>query len=403
MKILRFDSVGGASGDMILGVLIGLGIEPRQLNTALSGLLRGEHFKIIAAPFSDYGIHGTQASVEIDSSHSHAHRHGRNLKDITDIISPSQLPAAVKAMSMKVFNALAKAESNVHGISVEKIHFHEVGAVDSIVDIAGACLGLSLLNIDGISVSPLPSGQGTFTCQHGTYPLPPPAVVELLRNTPMVMTDEPYELVTPTGAALLSTWTNQIIPAGSRIVAAANSFGKRKLNSRPNLLRGVIYETSHSETSDSDQVIILETNLDDCPAELIGVLFDKLFAAGALDVWTTPIMMKKQRPGIMLSALCHETGKNALYDIIFAETTTFGIRESLWTRQCLPRRFDTVTTCYGDIKVKVGTRNGTEITASPEIADCIRQAHHANVPVKQVYYAAIAAWQNNNTRQQGSH
>lgn len=402
MRILRFDSVGGASGDMILGVLAGLGVAPETLNQALAGLIPDEHFKIVVSPHQDCGINGWQASVEIDESqhHGHAHHHSRNLQDITRIIEQSQLPESVRTMSSRVFTALAAAESKVHGVPPEKIHFHEVGAVDSIVDITGSCLGLEMLNIDGISVSPLPSGQGTFKCQHGTYPLPPPATVELLQNMPIVMTDEPYELVTPTGAALLASWPQRNIPAGSKIVAIANSFGKRKLNSRPNLLRGIIYESSSSADINTDQVVLLETNLDDCPSEFIGVVFDRLLSAGALDVWTTPVMMKKQRPGIVLSAICHEENKSSIYEVIFQETTTFGVRESLLSRQCLNRRFDTVNTRYGEVKIKVGSRNLEDITASPEIGDCIQLAKDSGVPVKNIYHAAIAAWQQKNSKKE---
>lgn len=403
MKIIRFDSVGGASGDMILGALIGLGADADVLNRELASLIPDEKFRIIAAPKESHGINGITARVEIDepphSHHGHDHHHdhgGRSFADIRQLIEKSGLTDTVKAMSIKVFAALAAAEGKIHNMTPDKVHFHEVGAVDSIVDITGCCLALEMLGVQGISVSPLPSGQGTFKCRHGIYPIPAPATVELMKNLKSVLTDEPYELVTPTGAALLSVWPHVEVPGGSRLADASNSFGHRELNARPNLLRAILFETAENSVTEhhdgTDAVMVLETNIDDCPAEFIGPIFDRLLSAGALDVWTTPVMMKKQRPGIMLSVICRSDCRKALYDIIFKETTTFGIREYPVTRQCLDRRFEQADTPYGKVKIKVGSRNGMDITCSPEIDDCIRLSKESGTAVRDVYLAAVKAF-----------
>jgi len=404
MKIIRFDSVGGASGDMILGTLIGLGADVNILNRELASLLPSEKFRITVSPKESCGINGITAIVEISETHSH-HSHdipdhsghdSRSFADIRHLLEQSNLTDTVKKMSISVFSALAAAEGKVHNVPADKVHFHEVGAVDSIVDITGCCLALEMLGIQGISVSPLPSGQGTFKCRHGIYPIPAPATVELMKNLQSVMTDEPYELVTPTGAALLSVWPHLDIPASSGIINAANSFGQRTLNSRPNLLRAILYETAGNampeQSGESDSAVVLETNIDDCPAEFIGPLFERLFRVGALDVWTTPILMKKQRPGTMLSVICKSDCREAIYDMIFRETTTFGIREYPVARQCLERRFEQVETPFGTVKIKVGSRHGRNITCSPEIDDCIRLSEKSGVAAREVYLAAIKAF-----------
>ncbi len=402
MKVIRFDSVGGASGDMILGALIGLGADVNILSRELASLLPDEKFRITIAPKESYGINGITAKVEIEelhSHHSHEHHHehdGRTFADIRQIIGKSRLTDTVKATSIRVFAALAAAEGKIHNMPSDKVHFHEVGAVDSIVDITGCCLALEMLGVQGISVSPLPSGQGTFKCRHGIYPIPAPATIELMKNLKSVLTDEPYELVTPTGAALLSVWPHVEVPDGSKLTDVANSFGHRKLDARPNLLRAILYEsagnTMPEHNDDTDSVIVLETNIDDCPAEFIGPLFERLLSAGALDVWTTPILMKKQRPGIMLSVICRNDCRKTIYDIIFQETTTFGIREYTAVRQCLERRFEQAQTSYGKVKIKVGSRNGRDITCSPEIDDCIRLSGESGVAVRDVYLAAVKAF-----------
>ncbi len=389
MRIINFNSVGGASGDMTLGALIGLGVDIDTLNKELSTLLPGEEFEIKTESVTSHGIGGIRATVDIRKE-SHHHRH---LNTIREIINSSALPAKVKTMSIGVFETLAEAEAKVHSTEPEKIHFHEVGAVDSIVDIAGCCLAIELLGAEKITVCPLPIGKGTFKCQHGVMPIPAPATVELLKGLEVIQTDEPFELVTPTGAALFSSWEKASGKVSGKIVASANSFGQRELNNRPNLLRAVMIDTSGKDEGcncdDEDSCIVLETNIDDCSPEFVGALFDKLFDCGALDVFTTSALMKKQRPGILLSVLCREGNKEVIQNLIFCETSSFGIRETRAKRKTLPRRIETVETEFGEVGVKIGVLNGRDITFSPEFDDCLKISNAKKIPVKDVYNAAL--------------
>lgn len=398
MKIIRFDSVGGASGDMILGALIGLGVSVEELNDELKSLIPDE-FLIKSRPWQSHGINnGIQVDVEIHEhhhhhedkhhhGHHHHHSHGRNFNDIKHLIEDSDLVSEVKAMSLKVFGALAEAEGKVHGKPANEVHFHEVGAVDSIVDIVGCCLAFNKLGAEAISVSPLPTGTGTFKCQHGTYPLPAPATLEMLklglRSAP---TDEPFELLTPTGAALLAVLPKADIGANALIVASSDSFGHRELNNRPNLLRASLYEISEIN-SEKCKLTVLETNIDDSSPEVIGYAFNKLLKAGALDVWTQPISMKKQRSGILLSVLCRQDLKDELLELILTETTSFGVREYHVTRHCMQFRFEEKETPYGKVRIKIASYKGKDLTRSPEFEDCAVLAEKYNVPLKEIMQA----------------
>lgn len=390
MKIIRFDSVGGASGDMILGALIGLGVEVDELNNELKSLIPDE-FLIKSKPWQSHGINnGIQVEVEIHEhhhhhhDHDHGHHHGRNFNDIKTLIEKSGLAAEVKTMSLKVFGALAEAEGKVHGKPAGEVHFHEVGAVDSIVDIVGCCLAFNKLGAEAISVSPLPTGTGTFKCQHGTYPLPAPATLEMLKlGLQSAPTDEPFELLTPTGAALLAVLPKAEVPTDSMILKSADSFGHRELNNRPNLLRASLYEHTGKHAG-KHKLIVMETNIDDSTPEIIGYAFNKLLDAGALDVWTQPISMKKQRPGILLSVLCTPDLKNELLELILTETSSFGVREYEITRHCMQFRFEEKETPYGKIRVKVASYKGKDLTRSPEFEDCAALAEKHNVPLKEI-------------------
>ncbi len=397
MKILRFDSVGGASGDMILAALIGLGTDVKTISRRIASMKIGA-FKIVTRPTSDRGMHGVQVEVVVPHSH---HEH-RALSDIKRLIVKSKLPQQVKAMSIAVFERLGSAEAKVHKTSVEKIHFHEVGAMDSIIDIVGSCVALEMLGIDEVQVGPLPMGIGTIEAGHGVMPNPAPATVELLKGHPVVQTDEPFELVTPTAAALLTTWGGVFSLSRRSVLAktdvqcsvfscAANAFGHRKLNGRTNLLRAMILE-SDSETRplNTDHCLVLETEIDDMNPQLIGVLFNDLLDVGALDVFTTPVQMKKQRSGTLLTVLCHPGKRNEIIDLIFRESTTFGIREHMTQRTILARRHIHVKTRYGKVRVKVGTWKGRDITFSPEFEDCVRCAAQHKVPIRLVNESAVA-------------
>lgn len=391
-QTLHFESIGGASGDMILGALIGLGVCVGELNEELKSL-GVDPFEIVVDDVIEQGMSGVRARVDLHKTHhhhdhKHDHHHGRHLSTILKLIDESSLSETTKKRASGVFGAIGQAEASIHGVDIEKIHFHEVGAMDSIVDIVGCCLALDKLDVSEVSIRNLPQGHGTIECAHGTYPNPAPATLRLLEGFPIHEVDEPFELVTPTGAALLADWcSKQVPPKGSRAVKTAYSFGHRALSSRPNLLRATLYE--EIEDTASDEVLVLECNLDDITPELVGCLFDQLLENGALDVFTVPVQMKKQRPGILLTVLCLPDNRDLMLNLIFNESTTFGIREYLSTRTILLRSFRTVETPYGDVKVKQGERNGHVVTTSPEIEDCRTLAQEKGVSVKAVYNAAL--------------
>jgi uncharacterized protein (TIGR00299 family) protein len=314
----------------------------------------------------------------------------RNLDDIEKMINTSKLSPFVRERALNVFRRLAKAEAKAHGVKPSKIHFHEVGAMDSIVDIIGSCLALEQIGAERVAVGPLPLGCGTIKCAHGILPSPAPATVELLKGFAISQTDEPFELVTPTGAALLTTWKNaETAPAGAKILRTGYGFGHFKLNLRPNLLRATLLDCEKPEKN-SGQCLVLECNLDDMTPELIGSLFSRLLEEGALDVFITPVQMKKNRPGAMLTILCSPDKRDKMFDLIFRESTTFGVREHDVRRTVLPRHFETVKTPYGNVRVKIGLWKGKEITRAPEYEDCRKLAEKANVPVRRVYEAALA-------------
>jgi len=396
MTLLRFDSVGGASGDMILAALLDLGVDHEALAQQIAALSI-ETFDIRTTPCSQSALHGTQVTVDIDTTNDHPHR---TLKDIRGIIGQSALPPEVKDLSMKVFERVARAEATVHNTTPEQIHFHEVGAMDSIIDITASCLALNMLNISAVEVGSLPLGSGTVKTAHGLIPVPVPAVVELLGDHPVVQTEQPFELVTPTGAALLLTW-KEALPAPAdqssqwMIDSSGLGFGHRTLDNRPNLLRATTLHPATGPDDNQDTCLVLECNIDDTVPELLGSLQQKLTEGGALDVFTTPVQMKKQRPGILLTVLCCPADKARFLDTIFEESTTFGVREYTTRRTVLDRRHLTVTTPYGEVRVKIGSRRGKDITRSPEHDDCAERAKEHNVSVRTVYEAAAVACRTN--------
>ncbi len=459
MRILAFDSVGGAAGDMILAAMIDLGVDTDQLNRDLSSLGIGS-FKIAAQPCSNSGLHGLQLNISLpttdrsqkpeqatgspacdhphshhhahahdhhgDASHPHPHPHphehdhkhnpaqdgrhdvsgdhqsalhpgehgGRGLRDIRALINASSLPQPVKDASIAVFQRLAEAEARVHHCDTDTIHFHEVGALDSILDIVGCCLARYRLDIDAVHVSPLPLGCGTFQCDHGILPIPAPATVELLRDFPVTRTNEPYELVTPTGAAILTAWNSPPQSAGTyRILDTGHGFGTRTLQGRPNLLRATLMSVDAEKASDdaATSCVELACNIDDMTPELIGPLIPCLIEAGALDAFITPVQMKKMRPGCLLTVLCRSCDRTRLMDLLFDETTTFGIRWRSWERETLARRSSNVTTRYGTVRMKIGSRNGRDCVHAPEYEDCRQRALENKVSIREVYAAAMAA------------
>ena len=374
---------------MILSALCALGVPAQELQARVASL-GVESFDISAEPASDQGVQGVRVTVHCADEH-HPHR---NLESIRDMILASRLSDGVKTMSIAVFRRLAEAEARVHGTTPERVHFHEVGAMDSIVDIVAACAALEWLKVDAVTFGPLPLGCGVVRCAHGVFPVPAPATVELLRGFAVEQSDVLCELVTPTGAALLTTWAQKLPGSGAapeRIVSVGHGLGHRSLPGRPNLLRAILLEPAAEAAPDSDECVVLECNLDDLTPELAGAMTQKLLAAGALDVFTVAAQMKKQRPGMLLTVLGLPAAREALIDLIFAESTSFGIRERRTRRVVLERRFVSVATPYGAVRVKIGRWKGHDVTRAPEYDDCVQCADRKGVPARLVYEAAVAA------------
>ena len=384
MKILYFQSVGGASGDMILAAFSALGVDMEEVERAVN-TLTDTVMRIRAAPASSHGLHGVR--VDVSSAESGAPLPHRTLRDIGDLIRAGDLADAVRARAERVFQRLAEAEAEVHHTTPDRIHFHEVGALDSIADIVGSCVALELLGVDAVAVAPLPLGCGTVECAHGTYPTPAPATALLLRGVPVIQTDEPYELVTPTAAALLTTWQSHVhVPPGSCLAKVGYGFGHRTLDRRPNLLRAMLFEDAAG--AEGDTCLVLECQVDDTTPELVGHLTGTLLENGAIDVFTTGVLMKKQRPGTLITVLCRPDDREAMLDRLFRESTTFGVRESTTRRTTLPRRVETVDTSYGPVRVKIGAWRGEDVTVAPEMDDCVARAAEAGVAARAVYEAA---------------
>jgi uncharacterized protein (TIGR00299 family) protein len=387
MTQLRVDSIGGASGDMTLAALCAAGADADAMRDGL-GRLGIEAFSLDFEEAEDRGLRGLRARVRV---HDAAHPH-RGLDDILALLRDAKLPGRAGELAEAVFRRLGEAEARVHGVPVERVHFHEVGAMDSIIDIVGACLAVDGLGVTAVNVGPLPVGRGTVRAAHGVLPLPVPATAELLRDWPLEQTDEPFELVTPTGAALLTT-LSRLMPADRtaalRLVAAGYGFGSRTLNGRANALRAMLLQGDRPAAGDT--CLVLETNIDDTTPELVGALAADLLAAGALDVFTTAVQMKKQRPGMLLTVLCRDERREALLERIFLGSTTFGVREYTARRWMLERTVDSVHTPYGTVRRKHGAWRGRPVTAAPEYEDCVARAREHGVTPRQVYEAALRA------------
>ena len=344
--------------------------------------------------------HTHEASHTHSHDHAHEHRHAhthddphdhtRTFKDVAALIRDSGLPEGVKERAEAVYRRLAHAEATVHGATLESVHFHEVGAVDSIIDVVGAVYALHLLGVERVLCSALPNGHGFVRCAHGLMPIPPPATAELLQGVPLRQVDVQGELVTPTGAALASTLAESFGPLpGLTIQATGYGAGKKEFPF-PNLLRVLICEDERA-SAEATTVTLIEANIDDQSPQLYESVIEALFHAGALDVWTTPIQMKKNRPAQTLHVLCDPAKRETVTSVLFRETTTLGVRYSTWERECLQREWLEVPTRYGAVRVKVGRQSGAFRTAAPEYDDCRRAAAEAGVPVKLVQAAAIAA------------
>lgn len=421
MKTLYFDAFAGISGDMTVGALLDLGLPLERLRAELAKLpldgyaVAAERRFVngIGAVKFDVAVDGAGAAGHHDHDHDHDHDHGhshesyeshrtygthkthathaphRHYRDIRRMLEQSALEARVKDLALAVFARLAAAEARVHGVAVDDVAFHEVGAVDSIVDVVGAALGFVVLGVERFVVGPVPLGSGVVRSQHGPIPVPGPATAELLAGFVTRPGDGAGELVTPTGAAILAALAGQEALDGFRIERVGYGAGTRVLADRPNLLRLVLGEAVVA--AGTDDVVLLETNIDDANPELYDHVMERLFAAGARDVFLTPVLMKKNRPATKLTVLAAPGDRDRLAAIVLAETTAIGLRWTPMRRLVLPRESRTVDTEFGPVRVKIATAPDGTRNLAPEHDDCRRVAAERGVALKLVYQAALAA------------
>ncbi len=405
-RIAYFDMPAGISGDMTLAAFIHAGLSLEDLTYGLAPLgLSG--YTLRAEPASQYAIGGTRVIVEVEAGQPQ-----RDWRTIRAMIEESRLTERAKERALRIFGALAVAEASVHGVAVDEVHFHEVGAVDSIVDIVGTAVALDLLGIETIYASPFAQGHGWTQSQHGLIPVPAPATLALLAhvNAPTVPLDTDKETVTPTGAAIITALAEGFDRPPMTLQAVGYGFGARRMP-WPNCLRlwlgtrvaprsdvvpfaiaPATSDTLHRSTEPtSDAEILLSANIDDMTPEALAYALERLFAAGALDAWFTPIMMKKSRPAVQLSAICAEAERLALTAILLRETTTFGIRATPIAREKADRRWETVVTQWGPVRVKIKAWEGAVLDAVPEYEQVAALARAADVPFREVYAAAAEA------------
>lgn len=385
MRVIYIDAFSGASGDMILGALLDLGVPLEEIEQALKKLPLGQWgFKVTKE--SRHHIHGTRVQVEVPHQ---AHEH-RTYAHIRAMLMASALAQGVKEKSIRIFHHLAKAEAHIHQMDPEQVTFHEVGAVDSIVDIVGAMVGLELLQPEKVAVSALPLGRGLVHGHHGALPVPAPATLELLRDVPVYGGDEEAELVTPTGAAILKEVAQEFgaMPP-MRPQKVGYGVGSRDLPRRPNLLRMILGE---SEALGLREDWVLEANIDDMNPEFVEYLMDRLLEAGALDVGWCPMVMKRGRPGGLLKVLVESRSREPVSEVILRESTSIGLRAYAVKRLCLERRYEEVETPWGKVRVKVCSWGGKVLNALPEYQDCREIAQKSKVPLKEVYSRALAAY-----------
>lgn len=387
MKVVYFDCPSGASGDMILGALIDAGVPLPTLRAELAKLgLPG--FTLETREVRRGAFRATKADVVLDAQVRHHHR---QLRDILAILGASQLPPAVIAGAARIFSRLAEAEARVHGTGIEEVHFHDVGAVDAIVDVTGAVIALHLLGVENVHVSALPLGGGFVDGPHGRMPVPGPGAAELLRGFPVVDTGVRSELVTPTGAAILTT----LAASGAGRMPAMTvdrigyGAGTKDLPGTPNVLRCFVGETADAGATET--VAQLETTIDDMNPQLYEPLMDRLFEVGALDVFLTPVVMKRSRPGTVLTALCPKDKVPDLSRVLFEESSTIGVRWTEVSRTRLDREVVTIVTDYGPLPFKVSRLSGRVVTITPEFADVVRLAQAKSLPVREVLSQAHAA------------
>ena len=436
MKTLYLDIFSGIAGDMFIAALLDLGVDAKKLERELKKLKlddyhlhisRQQKSSIAGVKFDIHLAHARNHAHTHDGqehSHEHGHHHGhhqhkhhhdhvheghehedqRNFSEIKQLILHSKLSAWVKQKSIAVFQRIAVAEGKIHGLPPNEVHFHEVGAVDSILDIVGAAVALELLGKPRVFASPVVEGTGWINCAHGRFPVPAPATLAILgaRKISVTQCEEPHELVTPTGAALLAEFVESFGPM-ENLVAEKIGFGlgTRDNAKRPNVLRAVLGAAVSNRKSqisnptgldwETDRVAVLETNLDDCAGEILGAFVESALAAGALDVFHTPIQMKKNRPGNLLTVLCTEADADKFAELMLCETTAFGVRKTIAERRKLRREFAEAKTSFGKVAVKIGRLGGKVIQASPEFESAKTLAAQKKMPVKLIYEAAVQA------------
>lgn len=414
MKTLYLDCFAGISGDMTIGALLDAGLDFDYLQNELAKLgVAG--YELSLARVDRSGINAAKFDVllssHVQTTHSHEHHHHhhdhdhhhhdhdhhhhdhRSLSTIKHLIEASSLSAQVKQQAIAIFQRIGEAEAKIHGMDIEAVHFHEVGALDSIVDIVGTCIGLEALGIAQIIASPLHVGFGTFTCAHGTYPIPGPAAAEILRDVPIYAKDIEGELVTPTGAAIVATLAKSYGPLPAmRIARVGYGAGTRTYEKFPNVLRAVLGEVEGADTT-PDSVTVIEANLDDLNPQVFGHVMEQALAAGALDLFYTPVQMKKNRPGVLLTLLCANSDRERMTELLFRETTTLGLRYREERRVILQREFVIVETAFGPIKIKVARQaDGRLMNVAPEFEDCHAAALQHQVAVREVQLAALRAY-----------
>ena len=389
MKLAYFDCFSGISGDMTLGALVDAGCAVEQVREGLRGL-QVPGWELTAEKVWKNGMAATYVNVKTEDQSTH-----RSLNVILEILQKSQLAPAVRERAAAIFQKLGEAEARVHDVPLEKIHFHEVGAVDAIVDIVGACIGFEVLGIEKFACSALNVGGGTAKMAHGVLPVPAPATARLLTGKPTYSNGVQKELVTPTGAAIIATLCDAFGPQPAMSVSAIGyGAGTADLEGQPNVLRIMIGEVAEKTVAGFDEEIaVIEANLDDMNPQIYGYFLEKALGAGALDVYTTPVQMKKNRPGTLLTVLCKPQDTNALMSLIFAETTTFGARTYRAQRRVLPREWVSVATEYGDVRIKVSRVNGRILHVAPEYDDCRKLAVEKNVPLQKVIAEAMRKYE----------
>jgi len=384
MKILYYDCFCGISGDMNLGALIDLGVDEKYLTGELAKLRLDSEFELKIYKGVKNGISGTKADVVITKDESSPHNHHvRNLKDIEDIINGSSLSDRVKKSSLDMFHRIAEAEAKVHGKPLYEVHFHEVGAVDSIVDMVGAAIAIDCLDVDKIMASSVQLGGGFVKCMHGLIPIPAPATVEILKGIPVKTGIVQFETTTPTGAAILASNVTEFTDRIDFIIEKTG-YGLGYMDFEiPNVLR--VYKGYSNSGEVTEEQYIIETNIDDMNPELYSYVEEKLFDAGALDVFVTPIIMKKGRPAMKLSVLADAGTEKKVQEIIFKETTSLGIRRSRVDKIMLNREFSKIKTLYGEITVKKSYFRGEMIKFKAEYEDCKRISDENSIPISEVY------------------